>query len=160
MPTILARLGSTRPLLAYALCYFCGLALVTCKFSTAFCFRFCFVPELKQSEAPASSQTAQDPKLCATRNPKPNASYDSCCCCLSCCLCWHVARSRSWSLPLPLVRKPLWFCPSTLDCLALKGLECLKWTCGIFQSVHSRRMCVKYPQCDALPVPFPFPFPF
>lgn len=101
MPTILARLGSTRPLLAYALCYFCGLALVTCKFSAAFCFRFCFVPELKQSEAPASSQTAQDPKLCATRNPKPNASYDSCCCCLSCCLCWHVARSRSWSLPIP-----------------------------------------------------------
>lgn len=52
------------------LCALLFLRFGTCnmQISAAFCFRFCFVPELKQSEAPASSQTAQDPKLCATRN--------------------------------------------------------------------------------------------
>lgn len=52
------------------LCALLFLRFGTCnmQISAAFCFCFCFVSELKQSEAPASSQTAQDPKLCATRN--------------------------------------------------------------------------------------------
>lgn len=115
-----ARLSSTGPLLAYALCYSCGLALVTCKFLLLpFVFAFVLFPvsnnqkllplPLPQPQSqPATRQT--EPNLCATRN-----RHDSCCCCCSGCLCWHVAEALA---PFSnLSRDPsLWFYPPTHDC--------------------------------------------
>lgn len=154
----LARLDSTRPLLAYALCYFCGLALVTCKFLLPFVFAFVLFPSSNNQKPQPAARRHR------TQSYVPPETQNQMRAMIVVVLVRLVVCAGMWPDPAvgpsrcPLVRKALWFCPSTLDCLALKGLECLKWTCGIFQSVHSRRMCVKYPQCEVLPFPVPFPF--
>lgn len=125
------------------LCALLFLRFGTCnmQISAAFCFRFCFVPELKQSEAPASSQTAQDPKLCATRNR--NQMRAMIVAAVVVVVVRLVVCAGMW--PDPPSPETVVVLPVNPRLLALKGLECLKWTCGIFQSVQSRHMCVKYP---------------
>lgn len=67
-----ARLGSTGPLLAYALCYSCGLALVTCKFLLLpFVFAFVLFPVSNNQRilCPSPSFSQQPDKLSQTYVP-------------------------------------------------------------------------------------------